>query len=98
MEISREQTKADCKELLLSSIPFFSFPNLPLDYIEERDIEGHDISYFLSDLTLEEKNILAVGMEQIWMQRQITSIEHTRQKFSGPDFKLTSQASHLKQL
>jgi hypothetical protein len=80
----------------LSSIPFFSFPRIPLNYIEEEDIEGRDKSYFIPDLTLEEKNILAVGMEQIWVQRQITSIEHTRQKFSGPDFKLSSQASHLK--
>lgn len=53
---------------------------------------------FTRDLTLEEQNILAYGMVEIWLQRQITSIEVTRQKFSGVDFKLTSQASHLTKL
>lgn len=35
-------------------------------------------------------------MLQAWLQRQMTTIEQVRQKFSGQDFKLTSQASHLK--
>ena len=37
-------------------------------------------------------------MKQGWVQRQVTSIEHTRMKYSGPDFKMTSQANHLSKL
>ena len=55
-------------------------------------------SYFTSDLTNEEINILAILMLEGWVQRQITSIEVTRMKYSGPDFKMTSQANHLSKL
>ena len=33
-----------------------------------------------------------------WLQRQIASIENTRLKYSGSDFKFTSQANHLSKL
>lgn len=55
-------------------------------------------SYFTSKLTSEEINILAILMLEGWVQRQITSIEVTRMKYSGPDFKMTSQANHLSKL
>lgn len=54
-----------------------------------------DRSRFNVELTSEEVNILAIIMKQGWVQRQVTSIEHTRMKYSGPDFKMTSQANHL---
>ena len=37
-------------------------------------------------------------MKQGWVQRQVSSIEVTRMKFSGADFKMTSQANHLARL
>lgn len=49
-----------------------------------------DKSHFNIELTPEEINILALLMKQGWVQRQVTSIENTRMKFSGPDFKMTS--------
>jgi hypothetical protein len=49
-----------------------------------------DRSSFSCDLTSEEINILAVLMMTGWLQRQITSIENTRMKYSGTDFKMTS--------
>jgi hypothetical protein len=49
-------------------------------------------------LTSEEINILALLMKQGWVQRQVTSIENTRMKYSGSDFKFTSQANHLAKL
>lgn len=55
-------------------------------------------SYFNCDLTSEEINILAVLMKINWLQRQIASIENTRLKYSGSDFKFTSQANHLSKL
>ena len=55
-------------------------------------------SYFGVNLTPEEINIIALIMVHSWLQRQITSIENTRMKYSGSDFKMTSQANHLSKL
>lgn len=57
-----------------------------------------DNSSFNFELTSEEINILAILMMEAWVQRQVTSIENTRMKYSGPDFKMTSQANHLSKL
>lgn len=57
-----------------------------------------DRSTFNVELSTEEINILAILMKMGWVQRQVTSIEHTRMKYSGPDFKMTSQANHLAKL
>ena len=55
-------------------------------------------SEFAAELTSEEINIFAILMMCAWVQRQVTSIENTRMKYSGTDFKLTSQANHLSKL
>ena len=69
---------------------------------EEEDEEIPDVyverSHFDADLTSEEINILALLMMCAWLQRQVTSIENTRMKYSGTDFKMTSQANHLAKL
>lgn len=57
-----------------------------------------DRSSFAAELSSEEINILALLMKQSWVQRQVTSIENTRMKYSGSDFKMTSQANHLAKL
>lgn len=57
-----------------------------------------DRSSFNVELSHEEINILALLMKQAWVQRQVTSIENTRMKYSGSDFKMTSQANHLSKL
>lgn len=57
-----------------------------------------DRSHFSVDLSSEEVNILALLMKQGWVQRQVASIENTRMKYSGSDFKFTSQANHLSKL
>ena len=49
-----------------------------------------DRSSFNVELSPEEVNILAILMKQGWVQRQVTSIENTRMKYSGADFKMTS--------
>lgn len=85
-DLSEEMVKADCDSLLMASLPLFEFPDKPLNF------QGPE---FDRQLTLEEVNILAMGMVQIWAQRQVTSIELMRQKVSGQDFRMTSQASHL---
>lgn len=55
-------------------------------------------STFNDNLTSEEINILAILMMIGWVQRQVTSIENTRMKYTGADFKMTSQANHLSKL
>ena len=57
-----------------------------------------DRSSFNVELSSEEINILALLMMQSWVQRQVTSIENIRMKYSGSDFKMTSQANHLSKL
>ena len=55
-------------------------------------------SFFDADLTSEEINILAILMMIGWVQRQVTTIESTRMKYSGVDYKFTSQANHLQKM
>lgn len=99
MELTLEDTMRDLQSMLLSAIPGFEFPRKNLgDYSLVSDSTGADISYFNNDLTAEEINILAILMMEKWLQRQVTSIEVTRMKFSGSDFKFTSQANHLGKL
>ena len=67
--------------------------------IEDAEQNGYeDASYFTVDLSSEEINILAILMMNGWLQRQITTIENIRMKYSGTDFKMTSQANHLSKL
>lgn len=72
------------------------------DFVITTDPDSHlamiDNSSFEEDLTLEEINILAILMMEAWVQRQVSSIENTRMKFTGSDFKMTSQANHLSKL
>lgn len=92
MEWTEEDTRADVKNILLDAIPGFEFPRFPLyDYDE-------DAEEFNCTLTPEEINIFALLMYNTWLQRQVASIENTRMKYSGSDFKMTSQANHLAKL
>ena len=73
------------------------------DTIEDDDLGKAPLvvvekSTFAADLNSEEINILAILMMCAWVQRQVTSIENTRMKYSGSDFKMTSQANHLQKL
>lgn len=55
-------------------------------------------SAFEVDLSSEEINILAILMMNGWLQRQLTSVENVRMKYSGQDYKFTSQANHMAKL
>ncbi len=89
MEWTENDTIQDCYNILRDAIPGFEFPRKRLDFTD---------SSFIEELTDEEINILAILMMNVWLQRQITSIENTRMKYSGPDFSMTSQANHLSKL
>lgn len=71
---------------------------LPEDDEQESPKVLVERSAFAATLTSEEVNILALLMKQAWIERQVASIENTRMKYSGPDFKMTSQANHLQKL
>lgn len=100
VEWTEQDTKKDVQNILIASLPGFEFPRQSLNYeLFDYDlIEFSDDSYFINDLTQEEINIITNLMLINWLQRQITSIDNTRQKYYGESFKLTSQASHLKAL
>ena len=114
MELTPEDTIKDLQNLLIDAIPGFEFPRKDLysdDFVlgtvwgelpepNEQQVPKVivDRSYFSVELTPEEINILALLMKQGWVQRQVTSIENTRMKYSGADFKMTSQANHLSKL
>ena len=68
------------------------------DLLEDEEFVLVERSSFGVDLTSEEINIIAILMMNAWLQRQITSIENIRMKYSGTDFKMTSQANHLSKL
>lgn len=50
---------------------------------------------FHNDLTLEEINIIALDMVIEWLGQQLSTTDNTVMKYSGSDFKFTSQANHM---
>ena len=92
LELTEEDTIRDAKQYLLDAIPYFEFPRFALFNYDV------DQGVYNVDLTKEEINIFAILMKQAWLDRQINSIENTRMKYSGSDFKFTSQANHLQKL
>jgi hypothetical protein len=66
----------------------------PDAFFLKRDVEEGtaviECSHYNIDLTSEEINILAILMKNVWIERQLVSIENTRMKYSGSDFKMTS--------
>lgn len=53
---------------------------------------------FLIHLTAEEINIISTYMVVEWLGQQLASVENARMKYSGSDFKFTSQANHMQKL
>lgn len=59
---------------------------------------GWQGGYFNSELTIEEINIIASCMVIGWLAQQLDTTENTREKYSGSDFKFSSQANHMAKL
>lgn len=101
MELTEEDTYKLLKELLLSAIVKFEFPRQHLDYQEKEYKEQGQTKTelgFINLLTIEEINILATYMIVEWLGQQLASVENVRMKYSGSDFKFTSQANHMAKL
>lgn len=56
---------------------------------------GGQFNFMLTD---EEIHILALNMVIEWFSQQLASIENVRMKYSGSDFKFTSQANHMQKV
>ncbi len=92
MELTPVETDSLLKELFLNSLHNFEFPRVDIyDYNEE--LEEYNIS-----LTAEEQNIIATYMIVEWLGQQLASVENVRMKYSGTDFKFTSQANHMSKI
>lgn len=93
MELTEEDTRAILDEILIAALPSFEFPKQP--QLQNVDTINRT---FTVDLTQEEMMIIRQYMIAEWIGYQLATVENIRQKYSGSDFKLTSQASHMKQL
>ena len=92
MELTIDDTRAMLEELLMSALHWFEFPRVNIfDY--DKEIREFNVS-----LSTEETNIIATYMIVEWIGQQLASVENTRMKYSGSDFKFTSQANHLAKL
>ena len=93
MELTKEDTEKMLEEILLAALPHFEFPR-------EKDLFDVDLEEktFSTKLSLEEMMIIRQYMISEWIGFQLATVDLIRQKYSGTDFKFTSQASHLKQL
>ena len=89
MQLDENDTYAILQQLLISAIQKFEFPRINLwNY----DLEQ---GKFNVALTSQEINVLAVYMIVEWLSQQLATVQNTRMKYSGSDFKFTSQANHM---
>lgn len=105
MEMTQEETQREMDGLLEQAINFFEFPRTNLsnaienvEIIREDGSTATQIGGFSVSLTREEANILATYMLVSWLTQQIAIVDNTRLKYTGVDFKLSSQANHLAKL
>ena len=96
--VIQAEIKDEDKVLTTDFILGMLWDEMPEDSLNATPRVMVEKSEFAAELTSEEINILAILMMTTWVQRQVTSIENTRMKYSGTDFKLTSQANHLSKL
>ena len=89
MELTPGETDGLLKELLLNSLHNFEFPRVDI-YNYNENLEEYNIV-----LSAEEQNIIATYMIVEWLSQQLANVENTRMKYSGSDFKFTSQANHM---
>jgi hypothetical protein len=84
--------EADLTKLLNSAIVQFDFPKV--DIFDKDDT----LQLFNVDLSIYEIEILSNFMKLEWIKRQMNSVSLLKQMLGDKDFRLTSQANHLKVL
>ena len=92
MELFPDETNSLLQTLMLSALHWFEFPKV--------DIFDYNLNEEMFNIALsnEEINIIATYMVAEWVGQQLASVENTRMKYSGSDFKFTSQANHIGKL
>ena len=98
LQLTLQDTYRMLQELLISAIEKFEFPRINLWDYQKLEENGEEYFCFNNELTREEINILAVYMIVQWLSQQLASVQNTRMKYSGTDFKFTSQANHMQKL
>ena len=110
MELTPQDTLKILRQLLISALPKFEFPRQDLSYKEIELQESADDIYdedgdgiktdwaFVNKLTDEQINIISTYMIVEWLGQQLASVENVRMKYSGSDFKFTSQANHMQKI
>ena len=92
MELSPDDTQKLLQELFLSALHWFEFPRQNI-YDFDKELEQYNI-----ELSTEEINIISTYMIVEWLGQQLASVENVRMKYSGSDFKFTSQANHMSKI
>lgn len=92
LELTKEDTYAMMEELMLAALPYFENSKHDLYNLNMKR------KHFNFVLSFQEKMIIRQYMIAQWIGQQLATIDLIRQKYSGSDFKFTSQASHIKQL
>ena len=90
--LDESEVKIEIIKIMEAALPRFLYPKIDL---EVRDNSKEEFTETLSNA---EVQIIATLMNQVWVEKQISDIEVTRQVFRDHDFYLTSQASHLRAL
>ena len=90
MELTKEDTEKLLFELFENALHWFEFPR--------QDIYNYSDEEYNITLSREEINVIATYMVVEWLGQQLASIENIRMKYSGSDFKFTSQANHMAKL
>lgn len=98
MELTEQDTYSLLFQLLMSAIPKFEFPRQQLVFDLFTGQKQQSQYGFVQILSQQEINILATYMIVEWLGQQIASVENVRMKYSGSDFKFTSQANHIQKL
>ena len=89
LELTQEDTEKMSFELFEKALHFFEFPRVDI-YDYNVELEEYNIT-----LSREEINIISTYMVVCWLGQQLASVENVRMKYSGSDFKFTSQANHM---
>lgn len=92
MELTEQDTQKMVLELFENALHWFEFPRVNI-YDYDLNLEEYNI-----ELSNEEINIISTYMVVEWLGQQLASVELTRMKYSGSDFKFTSQANHMHKL
>ncbi len=90
--LEEEELEEELTRVLEAALPRFLYIKTDVSDRDNEELE------FAEELTNEEIQIFAILMNLVWAEQKLSDIEVVRQLYQDHDFKLTSQASHLRSL